>query len=70
MISLRGLRRLIWVDTLVRGHNVGFLAGRLICEKSVATDQRVRHCSLIRINTMHQKAAKDFTIVIYEMRRS
>ena len=30
-ISLRGLRRLIWVDTLRRGHNVGFLAGRLTC---------------------------------------
>ena len=29
-ISLRGLRRLIWVDTLLRGHNVGFLAGWLI----------------------------------------
>ena len=28
-ISLRGLRRPIWVDTLRRGHNVGFLAGRL-----------------------------------------
>ena len=26
-ISLRGLRRLIWVDTLRRGHYVGFLAG-------------------------------------------
>ena len=30
-ISLRGLRRLILVDTLRRGHNDGFLAGRLIC---------------------------------------
>ena len=28
-ISLRGLRRLIWVDTLRGGHNVGFLAGLL-----------------------------------------
>ena len=28
-ISLRGLRRLIWVDTLRRSHNVGFLAERL-----------------------------------------
>ena len=27
-ISLRGLRRLIWVDKLRRGRNVGFLAGR------------------------------------------
>ena len=33
-ISLRGMRRLIWVDTLRRCHNVGFLAGRLIyCTK-------------------------------------
>ena len=24
------LRRLIWVDTLRRAHNVGFLAGRLL----------------------------------------
>ena len=30
LISLRGLRRLILVDTLRRGINVGFLAGRLI----------------------------------------
>ena len=29
-ISLRGMRKLIWVDTLRRYHNVGFLAGRLI----------------------------------------
>ena len=29
-ISLLGLRRLIWVYTLRRSHNVGFLAGRLI----------------------------------------
>ena len=29
-ISLRGLRRLIWVNTLRRGHTVGFLEGRLI----------------------------------------
>ena len=33
-ISLRGLRRLILIDTLRRGHNVGFLAGRLKCEIS------------------------------------
>ena len=30
-ISLREPRRLIWVDTLRRGHYVAFLAGRLIC---------------------------------------
>ena len=30
-ISLRGMLRLIRVDTLRRVHNVGFLAGRLIC---------------------------------------
>ena len=30
-ISLRGMRRLIWVDTLRRSHNVGFLAERLNC---------------------------------------
>ena len=30
-IWLRGLRRLIWVNTLRRGHNVVFLAGRLLC---------------------------------------
>ena len=29
-ISLRGLRRLIWVNTLRRGHNVGFLAGTVL----------------------------------------
>ena len=29
-ISLRGVRRLIWVDTLRRAHNVGFLVERLI----------------------------------------
>ena len=29
-ISLRGLRRLIWVDTLRRDHTVGFLVERLI----------------------------------------
>ena len=29
-ISLRGLHRMILVDTLRRGHTVGFLAGRLI----------------------------------------
>ena len=29
-ISLRGLRRLIWVDTVRRAHNVGFLEERLI----------------------------------------
>ena len=30
-VSLRGMLRLIRVDTLRRVHNVGFLAGRLIC---------------------------------------
>ena len=30
-ISLRGLCRLIWVDTLRRDRYVGFLAGRLTC---------------------------------------
>ena len=29
-ISLRGLRMLIWIDTLRRDHTVGSLAGRLI----------------------------------------
>ena len=29
-ISLRGMLRLIWVDTLRRDHNVGFLEGQLI----------------------------------------
>ena len=29
-VSLRGMLRLIRVDTLRRAHNVGFLAGRLI----------------------------------------
>ena len=29
-VSLRGMFRLIRDDTLRRGHNVGFLAGRLI----------------------------------------
>ena len=28
-ISMRGLRRLIWIDTLHRGHTVGFLEGQL-----------------------------------------
>ena len=31
-ISLRGLCRLIWVDTLRRVYNVGFLVGRFIYE--------------------------------------
>ena len=30
MIILRGLRRLIWVDTLRRVHYIGFLVERLI----------------------------------------
>ena len=30
-VSLRGMLRLIRVDTLRRVHNVGFLAGRLKC---------------------------------------
>ena len=30
-ISLHGLYRLIWIDTLRRIHNVGFLVRRLIC---------------------------------------
>ena len=30
-ISLRGLLRLIWVDTLRRVHNIGFLAERIKC---------------------------------------
>ena len=30
-VSLRGMLSLTWVDTLRRDHNVGFLAGRLIC---------------------------------------
>ena len=30
-ISLRGLRKLIWFDTLRRVHNVGFLVERLKC---------------------------------------
>ena len=28
-ISLREMRRLIWIDALRKGHTVGFLAGRL-----------------------------------------
>ena len=41
-ISLRGLRRLIWVDALRRGHNVGFLAGQLKTLQSVnVVDYRI-----------------------------
>ena len=29
-VSMRGMLRMIWVYTLRRDHNVGFLAGRLI----------------------------------------
>ena len=32
-IRLHVLHMLIWVDTLRRGHTVGFLVGRLICHK-------------------------------------
>ena len=36
-ISLRGQRRLIWVDTLRRCHYVGFLTGRLIWRDNILT---------------------------------
>ena len=40
-ISLRGLRRLIWDDTLRRGHNVGFLTGWLICTVTPSVEFRM-----------------------------
>ena len=46
--SLRGLRTLIWINTLRRGHNVGFLAGRLSftnfeTEKELKNIQSILH---------------------------
>ena len=35
-VSLRCMLRLIRVDTLLRVHNVGFLAGRLLCILTVS----------------------------------
>ena len=37
-VSLRGLHRLICIDTLRRVHKVGFLAGRLICVHKLQGD--------------------------------
>ena len=41
-ISLRGLRTLIWFDTLRRGHNVGFLAGRFIVDELTFLKRRFK----------------------------
>ena len=47
-ISLRGLRRLIWVDALRIGHNVGFLAERLIFYKQQICCKRL--CKVLEEN--------------------
>ena len=46
-ISLRGLRRLIWVDTLRSVHNGGFLVERLKCQYCWT----VRNLNQIHINS-------------------
>ena len=46
-ISLRGMLRLIWVDTLRRVHNVGFLVGRL---KIIPTDPHMSKTRVIDIS--------------------
>ena len=48
-VSLRGMLRLIRVDTLRRDHNVGFLAGRLIYQSAKTRNLicHLRYCVLL-----------------------
>ena len=66
--SLHGLRRLIWVDTLRKVHNVGFLVERLICiHVTVATtglqkDPQKR----VRIFLLRQICCWNFIYVLFD----
>ena len=53
LVSLRGMLRLIRIDTLRRVLNVGFLAGRLIYMNVVDLNQTTRIQELIWIYTDH-----------------